>query len=96
MTYDLPTGVTWVNRHGETGLVVPLGDIEALAQSLQQLIDDPTHRSELGEAAQQWAHATFDRKDMLDSIFAVFDSSEQWQPPNVPLQFDPAPHLLDR
>jgi len=96
VTYDLPTGVTWVNRDGETGLVAPLGDIEALAQSLQQLIDDPAHRSELGEAAQQWAHATFDRKDMLDSIFSVFDSPQPWQPPNVALQLEPAPHLLDR
>ncbi len=96
VTYDLPTGVTWVNRHGETGLVAALDDIDALADSLQQLVDEPAYRNELADGAQQWAHETFDRDDMLESVFAVFDSSNQWRPPNVPVQLEPAPHLQDR
>lgn len=95
VTYDLPTGVTWVNRQGRTGLVAPLGDIGALAQSLQQLVDDPARRAELADGAHEWAHATFDRSDMLDAVFSMFGGIDPWMPPNVPLQPDPAQQLLD-
>ena len=96
VTYDLPTGVTWVNRHGETGLVAPLGDVEALARSLQQLVDEPDYRAELADGAHERAHVTFDRNDMLDAVFTLFGGADPWMPPNVPLQLDPAQHLLDR
>lgn len=96
VTYDLPTGVTWVNRHGQTGLVAPLGDVDALAESLQQLVDEPARRSELADGAHEWAHATFDRSDMVEAVLTLCGDSEPWMPPNVPLQLDPAQHLLDR
>lgn len=96
VTYDLPTGVTWVNRHGQTGLVAPLGNIEALAQSLQQLIDDPAQRTALADGAHAWAQATFDRNDMLDSVFDLFDGANAWMPANVPLRLDAGSDLLDR
>ena len=35
-------------RHGETGFVVPIGDAEALGDSLERLINDPAERSRLG------------------------------------------------
>lgn len=33
-------GVSWLNRHGETGLVVPAGDATALTAALNRILDD--------------------------------------------------------
>lgn len=37
----LDTGVRWVNRDGETGLIVPPDDPEALAAAVRRMADDP-------------------------------------------------------
>jgi glycosyltransferase involved in cell wall biosynthesis len=37
---------------GETGLLVPPGDVEALCTAMQQLIDDPNLRERMGAAAR--------------------------------------------
>jgi glycosyltransferase involved in cell wall biosynthesis len=43
-------GVPLVVRHGETGLLVPEGDIAAYAEALRRLLRDPQLRSRLGRA----------------------------------------------
>lgn len=42
-------------RDGETGVLVPHGDIEALASRMGGLADDPDERSRLGENGLEWA-----------------------------------------
>ena len=37
---DLPTGVPWVNVHGETGFVVRAGDAASLRGALDRLVED--------------------------------------------------------
>jgi rhamnosyl/mannosyltransferase len=37
----VPTGVPWVNRHEETGLTVPPGDVDALRGAIDRLVRDP-------------------------------------------------------
>jgi glycosyltransferase involved in cell wall biosynthesis len=49
---NVRSGVPWVNRHGETGLVVEPGNAEALAAALAQLIADPLLRRRMGEAGR--------------------------------------------
>jgi rhamnosyl/mannosyltransferase len=49
---DLPTGVPWVNRHRETGLVVTPGDVTELAAALNTLTSDRTLRERYGAAAR--------------------------------------------
>ena len=88
VTYDLPTGVTWVNRDEETGLVARLGDVDALARAMQHLIDEPAHRRDLGAAAFEWAHATFGLDAMLDAVFDGFDTFHLWRPANAPIQVE--------
>jgi glycosyltransferase involved in cell wall biosynthesis len=45
---------------GETGLLVPAGDPEALARSLQALLDDPDRRIAFGVAGRRRAELHFD------------------------------------
>jgi len=50
---SLPTGVPWVNRHGETGLVVEPGDAAALSAALTALTIDSSLRERLGACGRQ-------------------------------------------
>ena len=45
-------GVANMVMHGETGLLTPPGDAEALADGLARLIADPGRRAAMGEAAR--------------------------------------------
>ena len=46
------SGMSWVVRHNETGVVVPSGNSAALALALQSLQNDPEKLRQMGEAAQ--------------------------------------------
>jgi glycosyltransferase involved in cell wall biosynthesis len=50
-----PGGHTDMIVPGETGLLVPPGDVDALAEAMQQLIDDAPTRERLGRAARERA-----------------------------------------
>ena len=43
--------------HGRRGVLVPAGDVDALARSLGELAGDPSHARYLGERARAWAAA---------------------------------------
>jgi rhamnosyl/mannosyltransferase len=45
----LPSGVPWVNRDGDSGLVVTPGDADALAGALRTLLADKELRARMGE-----------------------------------------------
>jgi glycosyltransferase involved in cell wall biosynthesis len=46
-----PSGHEDVTVDGETGLLVPMGDVDALAKAMQTLIDDAALRERMGKAA---------------------------------------------
>jgi glycosyltransferase involved in cell wall biosynthesis len=50
---ELNNGVTYVNRDGETGLVVPPADANALAEALRRLGRDPSFKQRLGAQARE-------------------------------------------
>src|SRR5690606_4146956 len=51
---DVPgSGMSWVVRHGETGLVTRSGDVDALRAALVQLRDAETLRTAMGDAGRQ-------------------------------------------
>jgi glycosyltransferase involved in cell wall biosynthesis len=52
-------GIPEVVVQGETGLLVPVGDAEALARGVESLLGDPVRRASLGRAAQVRARAKF-------------------------------------
>jgi glycosyltransferase involved in cell wall biosynthesis len=64
----LPTGVPWVN---ETGLVVPVSDVEALRRAIEQLAADPVLAARLGACGEARARAEFSMTTMGDRLVAV-------------------------
>jgi len=49
---EIGTGTTYINVHGETGLVVPPSDPEALRAAMRTLWDDPHMARAMGERAE--------------------------------------------
>jgi glycosyltransferase involved in cell wall biosynthesis len=74
VTTEVGTGTSWVNRAGETGLVVPPHDPAALAAAINRLLTDPDQRRAMGQAAQARARAEFTIEQMIERVFDVYDS----------------------
>ena len=75
VTFDLPTGVTWVNRHEETGLVAVLGHPDSLSRAIDRLLTDETLRAKLGARAKSRAHELFDEETMCNSVVRALSRS---------------------
>jgi rhamnosyl/mannosyltransferase len=58
------SGVTWVSRHEETGLTVPINDPQALAAAARRLLAEPGLRQRLAANARARAAAEFDHRVM--------------------------------
>jgi glycosyltransferase involved in cell wall biosynthesis len=58
---------------GVSGLLVPVGDTTALADSIVALSGDPARRETLGAAARRRIEAHFTRERMLDRCEAILD-----------------------
>jgi glycosyltransferase involved in cell wall biosynthesis len=55
VSFDCPQGPREIITHGQNGLLVPPGDTDALADALNELVDDPAERHAMGAAAHQAA-----------------------------------------
>jgi rhamnosyl/mannosyltransferase len=70
LTTDLPSGVPQVGEHGVTSLVVPPGDVAALAAAMRLLSTDAPLRERLGRAGLQRARTLYSvdrfRQTLLD------------------------------
>lgn len=62
-----PSGVT----DGETGLLVPLGDVRAFSEALRALVADPDRRLAMGKAGHARALAEFDRAVVVSRLVSV-------------------------
>lgn len=62
---------------GETGFLVPLGDSQALADRLEQLLGDGELRRKIGQRARQYAQENFDERVVAERIIAVYDELVQ-------------------
>ena len=52
ITADIGTGTSFVNKHGETGLVVPPENASALADAMRRLTDAPEEAERMGRCAR--------------------------------------------
>ncbi len=57
---------------GETGLLTPAADTKALAQRLQELLQQNGSRQAMGEAARRRAVAEYDAETLLDRLLRLY------------------------
>lgn len=70
---ELGTGTSFVNRHGETGLVVQPGEATALAAALDELLSDDAKRRAMGQNARDRAGQEFDADRMVERVLEIYD-----------------------
>jgi rhamnosyl/mannosyltransferase len=69
------SGVSWVSKHGETGLTVPVNDAIALAGASRRLLEEGGLRDHLASAAREQAMARFDHRLMGDRSLKIYYST---------------------
>jgi glycosyltransferase involved in cell wall biosynthesis len=63
-----------VVRHGETGYVVEIGDIEGMAARMVQLARSPSTRKQFGEAGRKCAEQEYGYDGLAERIMAIFQT----------------------
>jgi rhamnosyl/mannosyltransferase len=66
------SGVSWVSRHEETGLTVPVDDPSALAEAANRLLSEPGLRDRLAAGARARAIREFDQSTMAQRSLAIY------------------------
>ena len=61
---EIGTGTTYINSHGETGLVVPPSDPDAFAAAMRTLWDNPDMAAAMGRKAEARYHELFTAEKM--------------------------------
>jgi rhamnosyl/mannosyltransferase len=69
---ELGNGVSYVNQHGVTGLVVPPRDPAALAGAINQLFEDQALREKLGQQGYARAKREFTLENMWGGMLGVY------------------------
>jgi glycosyltransferase involved in cell wall biosynthesis len=65
-------GVTELVQPGETGLLVPVGDVEELAEAMLELLGNKEKRVRIGEAAQSAIASRFALTRMIDNTERIY------------------------
>jgi glycosyltransferase involved in cell wall biosynthesis len=78
VTSDVP-GLRDAVRDGETGVLVPSGDVAAMTLALRRVLDDGAWRERLGAAALRWA-ARFTWDAVTADVAAVLDAARGVSP----------------
>jgi glycosyltransferase involved in cell wall biosynthesis len=78
MAYRVPPIVTnsggspELVEDGESGLIVPIRDAQAIADAIEKLYRDPQYRKKLGEGARERIASNFRNEDTVTKIIAVY------------------------
>jgi glycosyltransferase involved in cell wall biosynthesis len=84
---NLPTGVPWVSKNGETGLTVVPGEVESLSAAIAKLLSDDPLRSKLGAGGKVRAYRyfTIDRQvELTHAIYSELFQDRNAEPPKPP------------
>lgn len=66
------SGTGWVNRHEQTGLVVPPADVPALADAIGRIAGNPELAEQYGRAARKRLDHNFTLSATMDALYAVY------------------------
>lgn len=66
------SGVSWVNKHEESGFTVPIADTQALGVAINRILNDGDRRQELSKGAKERYSALFTRKAMVDKSLLLY------------------------
>lgn len=77
---EIGTGTTWINRHDETGLVVPPEDSASLAQALATLADDDLLCVRLGAGARARWQSCFTPEVVGGAYRKLYDEAMAAEP----------------
>lgn len=69
---ELGTGTSWINVHGQTGLVVPPSSAPDLAAAANLLLQDETARQEMGRRARERAFQEFPIDRMVQRVCDLY------------------------
>jgi rhamnosyl/mannosyltransferase len=69
---QIDSGVTFVSKHGVSGLTVPAADVAALGEGINQLLDQPELRAMLGEGARRRVAENFTIETMTQSTLELY------------------------
>ena len=69
---DVPSGVSWVNQHEKTGLIVPAGQAGALRAAMARMIGDAALRQRMGQAGRARVDAEFTMTKLRERLGALY------------------------
>lgn len=69
----LGSGVNWVNKHGDTGLNVPVCDSQALAAAINKILDSPELLTRFKMNCKKRYESFFSLKKMGYKVYEIYD-----------------------
>jgi glycosyltransferase involved in cell wall biosynthesis len=74
------SGTGWVNKNGETGIVVPPGDMDALRRAIEYIMSERKLCHEMGLKAYERFQSHFHIQDVARQVEALYHSTLQTPP----------------
>ena len=70
---DVPSGVSWVNQHERTGLIVPAGQPEPLRAAIVRLLADAALRARFGTAGRERVEREFTLARLRERLRGLYE-----------------------
>ncbi|MBF8780874.1 glycosyltransferase family 4 protein [Pseudomonas fulva] len=69
---DIGSGMSYINEHGKTGLVIPPRNVQQLAEAMQKIWNDPAWAGELGRGARERFEWLFGAERMIGQYAELY------------------------
>jgi glycosyltransferase involved in cell wall biosynthesis len=72
ITCEIGSGMSYINQHGNTGVIVPPEDADAFAGAMELIASDDMLAAQMGQAARARYEALFTANKMADDYLALY------------------------